>query len=172
MMPVFAIALLLAAAGSPQASPNQDAGQPFRLSPGDFRWVPFTVRQTPSQVDCHFEVISGNPSVHLELLPMSEFRLFDRGQEHDTMAITPEGREGAFRRVIDSRGQYAVVIQNAHNAPPATVMLRLRTNLNPGAGAAQTLSPRRRLAVIGLSFAFFFITVVWSGRKLTRAMRL
>jgi hypothetical protein len=164
-MPAFAIALLLAATGS------QDGVQPFRLAPGDFRWVPFTVRQTPSEVDCHFEVLSGNPSVHLELLPMTEFRLFDRGQEHDTMAVTPEGRQGDFRRIIDSRGQYAVVVQNARGAPPATVVLRVRTNLNPGADVARTLSPRRRLAVIALSFAFFFVTIVWSGRKLLRSMR-
>src|SRR5262249_45901862 len=136
MMPTFAIALLLAAAGSP------DTGQPFRLAPGDFRWVPFTVRQVPSEVDCQFEVVSGNASVHLELLPMSDFRLFNRGQEHDTMAVTPEGRTGGFRRIIDSRGQYAVVVQNDRGAPPATVLLRVRTKLNPGADVAQTLSPR------------------------------
>lgn len=166
MMPAFAITLLLAAAGS------MDTGQPFRLAPGDFRWVPFTVRQIPSEVDCHFEVIKGNPSVHLELLPMSDFRLFNRGQEHDTMAVTPDGTTGDFRRIIDARGQYAVVVQNARGAPPATVLLRVRTKLNPGADVAQSLSPRRRLAVIGLSFAFFFVTVAWSGRKLIRAMRV
>jgi hypothetical protein len=165
MIPALAVALLLAPAG------GRDSGQPFRLAPGDFRWVPFTVRATPSEVDCQFEVLSGNPTVHLELLPMSEFRLFDRGQDHDTMAVTPEGREGEFRRIIDARGQYAVVVQNARGAPPATVLLRVRTNLNPGADVAKTLSPRRRLAVIGISFAFFFVTVAWSGRRLIRALR-
>jgi hypothetical protein len=165
MFPI-AIAFLLAAGGSqPQAS------QPFRLEPGDFRWVPFTVWQVPSEVDCHFEVVKGNASVHLELLPMSEFRLFDRGQDHDTMAVTPEGRNGNFRRIIDVRGQYAVVVQNARGALPATVLFQVQTNLNPGADVAKTLSPRRRLAVIGISFAFFFATIAWSGRKLIRAMR-
>ncbi len=101
---LFTIAFLFAAATQPQ-----DGGQPFRLEPGDFRWVPFTVRQTPSEVDCRFEVIKGNPTVHVELLPMSEFRLFNRGREHDTMALTPNGRNGEFRRIVDVRGQYAVV---------------------------------------------------------------
>src|SRR5580704_7439784 len=96
----IAIALLFAAADQ-----SQDAGQPFRLEPGDFRWVPFTVRQTPSEVDCRFEVVRGNPSVHVELLPMSEFRLFSRGREHDTMALTPDGRSGEFKRIIDVRGR-------------------------------------------------------------------
>jgi hypothetical protein len=160
------LALLLFAGGPPQ-----DGGQPFRLEPGDFRWVPFTVRHTPSEVDCHFEVVKGNPSVHIELLPMSEFRLFDRGQEHDTMAVTPNGRSGEFRRIIDVRGQYAVVVANARGAPPATVLLRVQTNLDPGADVARTLSPGRRLAVVLISFAFFFVAAGWSGRKLVRAMR-
>jgi hypothetical protein len=163
---LITIALLLAAAGPPR-----DGGQAFRLEPGDFRWVPFTVRQVPSEVDCRFEVLKGNPSVHIELLPMSEFRLFDRGREHDTMALTPDGRNGEFRRIINTRGQYAVVVQNARGAPAATVVLGVQTNLNPGAEVAKTLSPRRRLTVVAISFAFFFVTIAWSGRKLVRAMR-
>jgi hypothetical protein len=160
-------AMLLAAAGTQQ----DDAGQPFQLEPGDFRWIPFTVRHTPSEVDCRFEVTQGDPSIHVELLPMSEFRLFSRGREHDTMALTPNGKTGEFRRVIDVRGQYAVVVENRRGAPPATVLLHVRTNLDPGADVAQVLSPARRLAVILISFAFFFVTVAWSGRKLVRAMR-
>jgi len=165
MIPTLAIALLLAAAGS------QDAGAPFRLAPGDYRWQEFSVRHVPMEVDSHFDVLSGNPKVHLELMPEHEFRLFERGQEHETMAVTPDGRDGGFRRIIDSRGKYAIVIENARDSGSATVRLHIRTNLNPGADVAETLSPRRRLAVIGLSFAFFFATVAWSGRKLFRAMR-
>jgi hypothetical protein len=164
----FTMALLLAAASqTPDA-----AGQPFKLASGDFRWVPFTVRQTPVEVDCHFEVTGESKNVHLELLPMSEFRLFDRGRDHDTLAATPEARSGGFRRIIDVRGQYAVVVMNARGAPPAVVSLQLQTNVNPsGADVARTLSPQRRLAVIAISFAFFFVTVAWSGRKLILAMR-
>jgi hypothetical protein len=167
-MSLLIMAGLLMAAASQQ----DDAGQPFRLESDDFRWVPFTVRQTPSEVDCHFEVIQGDASIHIELLPMSEFRLFSRsrGREHDTMALTPKGRSGEFRRIIDVRGQYAVVVENARGAPPATVMLRVQTNINPG-DMARILSPERRLTVILISFAFFFVTVAWSGRKLVKAMR-
>lgn len=169
---LFLFALLLAPSGQPpEGSPSEDAAQPIRLESGDFRWVPFTVRQIPSEVDCRFEVIHGDPSVHIELLPMSEFRLFSRGREHDTMALTPNGRNGEFRRIVDMRAQYAVVVVNARGAPPATVLLSVKTNLNPGAGVARTLSPRRRLTVILISFAFFFVTLAWSGHKLMRAMR-
>jgi hypothetical protein len=112
----------------------------------------------------------GNPGVHIELLPMSEFRLFDRGREHDTMALTPNGRSGDFRRIVDVRGQYAIVVGNSRGAPPATVLLRVQTNLNPGADVARTLSPVRRLTVVLISFAFFFAIVGWSGRKVVKAM--
>jgi hypothetical protein len=165
----FTIPLLLAQTAVPSRT---DAGRPFQLAPGDFRWVPLTVRQTPVQVDCHFDVAAGNPSVHVELLPMSEFREFDRGRDHETLAATPEGRDGAFRRLIDVPGQYAVVIENARGAPPATVSLHIETSVNPNrADISRGLSPQRRLAVIAISLAFFFITVAWSGRKLLRAMR-
>jgi hypothetical protein len=161
-------AFLLAAASGQQ---QDDAGQPFRLESGDFRWIPVTIRHTPSEVDCRFEVTKGDPSIHVELLPMSEFRSFSRGREHDTMALTPNGHSGEFRRIIDVRGEYAVVVENKRGAPAATVFLHVRTNLDPGADVAQVLSPGRRLTVILISFAFFFITVAWSGRKLIRAMR-
>ncbi len=163
---LIVVALLLAGSGPPR-----EGGRPFRLEPGDFRWVPFTVRHVPSEVDCHFEVVRGNPTVHLELLPMREFRLFDRGQDHETMAATPNGRSGDFRRIIQVRGQYAVVVENARGAPPAMVRLRVRTSVDPGDDVAKTLSPRRRLIVVLVSVLFFFVTVAWSGRKLIRAMR-
>ena len=162
----MAFALVLAAAGE-----SPDGVQPFRLEPGDFRWIPFTVRHIPSEVDCRFDVLKGNATVHVELLPMSEFRLFNRGREHDTMALTAMGRSGEFRRIIDSRGQYAIVVENARGALPATVVLHVETNLNPGAEVARTLSPARRLTVVLMSFGVFFITIAWSGRRLWRAMR-
>jgi hypothetical protein len=146
--------------------------QSFRLEAGDFRWIPFTVRQTPTGVDCRFEVVSGGATVHAELLPMSEFRLFDRGREHDTLAVTPNARSAEFRRIIDTRGQYAVVVVNEKGAPPVTVSLHVQTNVNPDAAdVARPLSPERRLTVIAISFAFFFVTATWSSRKLILAMR-
>ena len=43
---------------------------------------------------------------------------------------------------------------------------------NPNdADLAKTLTPQRRLTVILISFAFLFITVSWSSRKLILAMR-
>lgn len=172
-MNVFGIFALLALASLPaQGAVPQEKGQPFRLQPRDFRWVPFTVRQTPAEVDCHFEVVNGDGSVHAELLPMSEFRLFDRGEYHATLASTPNERSGDFRRIIDTPGKYAVIVVNGDGASPVSVSLQVRTDVNPDSrDIARTLPPGRRLTVILISFAFFFATVTWSGRKLRRAMR-
>lgn len=164
--------LLFGPAARAQKIPARDAGQSFRLEPGDFRWVPFTVRQTPTEVDCHFAVIEGDPTVHVELLPMNEFRLFERGVDHETLAVTLDGRNGDFRRIIDTSGRYAVVVVNGKRARPAMVAMQVRTTVNPsGSQMARTLSPRRQLGVILISFGFFFVTVSWSARKLIRGMR-
>ncbi len=165
-------ALLAVALLPVQGAGPQEKGQLLRLQPRDFRWVPFTIRQTPAEVDCHFEVVSGDGSVHVELLPLSEFRLFDRGEDHATLATTPDARSGDFRRVLETPGQYAVVVINADGPSPVSVSLQVRTNINPdNKDVARTLPPERRLTVILISFAFFFATVAWSGRKLRRAMR-
>ena len=163
-MMLFVMAVLLVnAVAAPQA---------FRLEPGDYRWIPFTVKQVPTEVDCRFEVLQGGPGVHVELLPMSEFRLFNRGKAHQTLAVSPDARTGAFRRIVDQPGQYAVVVQNAAGAPPAVISLELSTDLNPNAGVvAQELPARRRLTVILTSFGLFFGMVTWSGFRLLRALK-
>jgi hypothetical protein len=158
------LALLLLAAPAPDQS--------YQIDPGDFRWVPLTVRQTPASITCRFEVLQGGATVHAELLPMSEFRLFNRGREHDTMAVTVNGKSGEFRRVIDRGGQYAVVIVNEKNGRPAVVSLHVETNVNPDSSAvARTLSPVRRFTVVLIGLGFFFLTAGWSSRKLIKAMR-
>lgn len=162
---MIALLALLLAATTP-------APQAMRLEPGDYRWVPFTVKQIPTEADCKFEVLQGGPTVHLELLPMSEFRAFSRGKEHETLAISPESMKGAFRRMIDRPGQYAVVLRNSSKTGPVTVSLEFSTDLNPNANVvAQELPRRKQLMVILISFGVFFAMVSWSGVKLIRGLK-
>jgi hypothetical protein len=164
-------AFLLVLAMFPVAAPAQDNAQSFRLAPGDFRWVEFTIRQTPAEVECRYQVLTGQPTVHAELLPRGEFRQLYRGREHHAMTSTPPAASGNFRQVIAAKGQYALVLLNERGAPPATVSLDFRTTIDPRPGdISRGLSPQRRLTVILLSFAVFFVTVAWTGRKLLRAM--
>lgn len=169
----IAAAIVLAAAGAAaQANAPADGGQLLHLAGNDFRWMKISVRQTPEEVDCRFEVIQGSSTVHLELLPLNQFRLLDRGRDHDTLASTAVGRSGDFRRIIDTPGQYAVAVVNGKNAPPATISLRVSTSVNPNArDISRTLPAGRQLTVVLISFAFFFISVSWSAHKLIRNMR-
>jgi hypothetical protein len=168
MLLLHTVLLLLAAADSSAVS----ADQPFRLEPGDFRWMTITARKTPVGVNCRFRVLQGSPTVHVELLPLADFRRFSHSRAYNSLALTPDGRQGEFTRLIDDPGQYVVVVSNARRAPPATVTLRVSTTLNPGPGdVATTLSPERRLAVVGASLVFFMVSIGWSGRTLIRAMR-
>ena len=145
---------------------------PVRIEPGEYRWVNLTVHQTPTEIDCRYDVVSGRPTVHVELLPMPEFRLFVRGLTHGSLASTKDSLSGSIHNVVDESGQYAVVVVNEKGAPPAMVSLDVRTDVNPAPRTlARELPAKRRLAVILISFALFFVTVTWAALKLARAMR-
>ena len=143
--------------------------QAIRLEAGDYRWFPFTIKQVPTELECHYEVLQGGTSVQVELLPMSEFRAFNRGREHQTLAVSPPSRSGAFHRTIAQVGEYLVAVKNAANSPSVIVSLEVSTN--PQSLAARELPPSRRLTVILISFALFFAIVTWSGVKLLRAVK-
>jgi hypothetical protein len=155
-------ALLLALAVCPAA---QDS-DPVSLT--DFLWVPVRARQTPLQVDVSFTVIKGNNTVHAELIADEDFRPMQHGQSHDSLAITNTGGAGAFRRIIEEPGNYRVVIVNGSPAQPAMVRLNVSTEVNPAATTTE-LTPKRRLAVIGVSLLLFLGMLGYSGWKLKGA---
>jgi hypothetical protein len=158
------LGLFLLAAGALQAVP-------FHLRPGEYRWLPFSVQRIPTAVDCSFRVLEGGPTVHMEVMTLGEFRRFNRKRDYDTLASAPDGREGEIRRLLDERGQFAVVVMNGAAAPVATVDLEVRTDLDPSADSmAQTLPPGRRLAVILISFGLFFAMVMGAGWRLWRGV--
>src|SRR5579884_2372205 len=164
MTGLFPIALLLAAAGP-------GGNQAVRLDGGEYRWWPVYVRQVPMQVNCRFEVLNGVRTVHAELVPQDQFHAFLRRRNYEKLVATGDAQNGSFSQIIPTRGNYAVVIINGKNAPAAIVSLSIQTTLNPsGPGLARTLPPGRRLAVILVSFAIFFVSIAWSGHRLIKAM--
>jgi hypothetical protein len=163
MTRLFGIAVLLATAAS-------GSNQAVRLDAGEYKWWPIYVRQAPMQVNCRFEVLNGAQTVHAELVPQDQFHAFIRRKDYEKLVTTGDTKNGFFSQIIPTRGNYAVVIINEKNAPAALVSLSIETNLNPSAGIARTLPPRRRLTVILVSFAIFFVSIGWSGRRLIQAM--
>lgn len=66
-------------------------------------------------------------------------------------------------------GDYAVVVENRDTDSEAEVRVRVWLEFGADRGMQVTqLSPHRRLAVILISFAFFFGIVTWSARRLLR----
>jgi len=160
-MKLLLLGLLLA--GAAQAVP-------FRLEPGEYRWIPFSVKKSPTAVDCRFRVLRGGATVHMEVMRASEFRKYIRGREYDTFASAADGRAGQINRLVDVPGEFAVVVENDEHAQVAMVDLEVRTDLNPAPETlARVLPPQRRLAVILISFGIFFGLVTWSGWRLWRA---
>ncbi len=156
-------------AASLLSRPSSDPGQTFELK--DYRWVPVSVRQTPTAVDCRYEVVDGRSTVHMELLDDQNFWLFAHHRDYETLASAEGARTGAFQRMIESPGRYRVLVRNNAGAPPVTVSLSVSTEVDPPASISLGLPPRRQAGIIAASLAVFFGTVLWSGRKLLRAYR-
>jgi hypothetical protein len=148
-------------------------GVPLSLGPGEYKWLPLTVKRIPTGVDCRFRVMQGGATVHMEILSAAEFRRFNRSRDYDALATAPDGHQGEIRRLMDEPGEFAVVVANDDRAPEAMVDLEVSTDLNPSPESmARVLSPQRRLAVIVVSFAIFFGLITWSGWRLLRATRV
>jgi hypothetical protein len=161
---------LLCASPAPPAADLTGTPDVFTLQ--DFRWMPVVVRRTPTEIDCHFDVVTGAPTVHLELLSEADFEQFSRSRRYETIATTRPAASGGFQRMLETTGKYRVLILNDPGAPPVAVSLMIRTDVDPqNATLSGSVPLRRQFFVIGFSLVFFFGTVVWSGGKLLSAWR-
>jgi len=147
-----------------------DAGQIVPLQ--DYRWVPVTVRRTPTLIESNFQVVVGGATVHAELLTDEDFRLFLGHREYEALEETSRGHSGGFSHIVQTPGRYRVVIINRPNAPPTQVFYTVRATVNPPASTVSAgLSPARQFVVIFVAMTFLLGTVSWSGHKLLRAWR-
>jgi len=141
----------------------------YQLPPGEWRWVPFEIRQRPATVECRFESAGGG-EVFAELVSRAELELIRQRKHHDSLALTDTGSTGSISRYIAEAGEYAVVIQN-EGKQTITVHLNVALAFGTPQPVSRYLSPERRLTVILVSFATFFTIVTFSARALLRAMK-
>lgn len=161
---------LLASPITLPTAPQGDNGQVFELQ--DYRWVQVVVRRVPTLIDSSFEVVTGAPSVHVELVSERDFRQFSRQLPYEALESTATGRSGRFHRLMETPGHYRVLIRNRQGAAPVAVSLVVHTEVDPrkddvSAGA----TPLRRFMAILAGLMVFSGTVTWSGRRLVRAWR-
>jgi hypothetical protein len=160
---IFAVLLILQAAPPRVDLVDEVVGVPA----AEWRYVEVDLKQQPVAVACEYDVQSRGGQVRIALLTRLELRNMRRGRPHEEIAATAFGGAGSLRFPVRRPGEYAVIVENRSRRP---VSVRLHVSLD--FTRASTLSPRRQLVVILISFAVFFGIVIWSGRKLLRVMRL
>ena len=167
-MNLFALLLLAAASTSVDL-----VDEVYHISPSEWKYVEVNLRQKPALVTASFRVEMGAEKVRLALMTRDSLELLREDLPHGVLAVTEAGRSGEFRFRVRQPGDYVVVVDNrASKTLQAAVHLRISLDF-AGADIPVTtgLSPQRRLAVIGLSFLFFFGVVTYAGRKLMTAIK-
>lgn len=144
----------------------------YTIPPAEWRYVNVELKQTPVVVNCRFEATSKGALVRVALLSHVDLERLRADEPHGFLAATQPQSSGSFSFPLRSPGDYAVVVDNRAQHAPVRVHLRVSLDFSeprgPGVGY---LSPRKRLLVILISFAVFFGIVIWSARKLLRAMQ-
>ena len=144
----------------------------YTIPAAEWRYVQVDLKQTPVGVNCDFQVLTPGAQVRAALLSRADRERLRADQAHGFLAATPPESAGRLRYRLLRAGEYAVVVDNRAARTPVRVHLRISLDFagRPAQGVG-TLSPRRQLAVILISFAVFFGIVTWSAKKLMKAMK-
>ena len=144
----------------------------YTIPPSEWRYVQVSLKQTPVGVHADFQVIGAPAHVRVALLSQEDLTRLRADEPHGFLTATPPAAMGAINYLVQTAGEYAVVIDNRGLRAP--VRVHLRASLDFTQNPVQTvgyLSRERKLAVILISFAVFFTIVTWSTRKLLKATR-
>ena len=136
----------------------------FEIPASDWRYVPRPVTADPAVVDCVFVADRTDAQVRLVLLSQADLNAWRVGQDHEEIATTPVGPRGVLRVSLHDPDAY-MAIEN-RGRQPAGVRLRVFLE-HPN---VRLLSRGRRLAVILISFGVFFTIVIFSARRLLKAI--
>jgi hypothetical protein len=145
----------------------------YRIPAAEWKYVEINLRQQPALVSAAFDVPGGAGQVRLALMTRADLEHFRNSLAHGILAITPIGSSGTLNFQVREPSDYVLVVDNrAGTARPAAVHLRVALDFGqPIPAIVTTISPRRQLAVIALSFLFFFTIVTYSAKKLLKLSR-
>ena len=165
--------LIVALAGMLLAAPTsvELVDEVYQIPANQWRYVDLTLKQQPARVSATFQVLTGSPQARIALMRGQDLERLRGGQPHGVLAVTPLASSGNLSYYVHVPDDYAIVVDN-HAAKPSAVHLRISLEFGGSPGPAVTrLSARRQLAVILISFAFFFGIVGFSARRLWRAVK-
>ncbi|HWB85258.1 MAG TPA: hypothetical protein VG675_14035 [Bryobacteraceae bacterium] len=166
--------LLLATPALANAAPARInlVDEVYRIPPDEWRYVEVGLNQRPALVAADYEVQSGPKHVRLILMRREDMELLRAGEPHGMLAATAEGPSGKLRFHVRTPGNFALVVDNRGSSQPARVFLRVSLDFSGRRSAEATfLSRRRQFTVILLSFLVFFAIVIYSARRLLRAIK-
>ena len=144
----------------------------YQIPASSWRYVEVGLRPLPGTVSAHYEVVAGSPEVRMAFMRREDEELLREDLPHGQLAVTPVGRTGHFSDRMQRQGDYVVVLENRDSKKPATVHLRVwLESATPYAPAVTRLSAQRQVTVVAVSLAVFFAVVLYSGRRLLRAVR-
>ncbi len=127
-----------------------------------------TNKQLPVEVDCRFREARGIP-VRAELVTEENLSAKLHHRAYEAIASSTGG---TLRYEIGVPGTFAIVIINEDPSRAAEVLLRTALDMSPvQTGFPRTLTTRRKLTVIALSFIGFLSIVTLSARQLLGAIR-
>jgi len=142
----------------------------YQLPAGEWRYVQVTLNQPPTTVETSFRVISGNSTARVTLVNREGLAQLKKG-DREPLGQQKFQRGGGFSRVVTVPDEYAVVLENGTGGPAA---VRFRVSIDfaaRGGPRVGYLSAERRLAVIVISAMVFLGIVIFSARKLLRAVQ-
>jgi hypothetical protein len=164
MLPLFGLFVLA-------ASRILMVDEPFPVPAGEWHFVPIDLKQRPATVTASFDAPSGADRIRLALVSRNDLEHLWRGLPQGALQTAGPAQSGSLRQAVRFPGEYAIVLDN-QLGKGKTPMVRLRVWLDfglPSEPDVTTLSPGRRLTVIGISFAVFFAIALFAGRKLLAA---
>ena len=143
----------------------------YQIPASQWRYVDLTLKQQPALVSATFQVLTGSQQARIALMRGQDLERLRGGQLNGVLVVTPLASSGHLSYYASSPDDYAVVVDN-HAAQSSAVHLRISLEFGGAPGPAVTrLSRPRQLAVILISFAFFFGIVTFSARRLWRAVK-
>jgi hypothetical protein len=167
-MTAFAWILLLAASTSVDL-----VDEVYHIPAAEWKYVEINLRQQPAVVSASYDVPGGAANVRLALMTRADLEHFRNDLAHGILALTPIASSGTLNFRVREPSDYVLVVDNRADRDHAAAV-HLRVALDFGQAVTPlitTISPRRQITVIALSFIFFFGVVTYSARKLMKLSR-